>query len=142
MGRSGELTAFVHELRSELEAWVAAGKRGLWLTIPAACHAYISAARSAGFDFHHATPEGIVLTRWLPKTPSPLPRFAFTLIGVGGVVLDERGHVLMVQEMVSPAPRMQGSWKYATAVWDTKPSDKRHPWTLRWLPFLAAGRVT
>jgi hypothetical protein len=37
--------------------------------------------------------------------------YAFTMIGVGGVVLNERGEVLLVQERFSPSARMQGSWK-------------------------------
>ena len=37
------------------------------------------------------------------------PRYGFTQIGVGGVVLNARGEVLMVQERVSPIPRLQGT---------------------------------
>ena len=104
--------AFVDELRSSLSSWIAGGKRGVWLTLPTACHAYVSAAIESGFEYHHATPEYLQLVRWLPiDTPSPLPRYAFTLIGVGGVVVNSDGKVLMVQERVSPSARMQGSWK-------------------------------
>ena len=43
--------------------------------------------------------------------PSPLPKYAFTQIGVGGVVVNGHGEVLMVQEKVSPLPIYQGTWK-------------------------------
>ena len=33
------------------------------------------------------------------------------IVGVGGVVVNGRGEVLLVQERVSPSERMQGSWK-------------------------------
>ena len=37
-------------------------------------------------------------------------------VGVGGVVLNSRGEVLMVQERVSPMAAFQGSWKCVTCV--------------------------
>ena len=46
----------------------------------------VDAAVAAGFEYHHATAGYLQLTRWLPDTPSPLPRYAFTTVGVGGVV--------------------------------------------------------
>ena len=84
----------------------------MWLKLPLEAHGLVSSAVSFGFGFHHATSDYLQLTRWLPTdVPSPLPRYAFTLIGVGGVVLNGEDKVLMVQERVSPSPRMQGSWK-------------------------------
>lgn len=110
-GAPWELSGFVSKLHASLEEWQAAGKQGVWLTLPLEAHTYVSAAVEAGFVYHHATASRLVLTRWLPSTPSPLPRYAFTTIGVGGVVVNVRGEVLMVQERVSPSPRMQGAWK-------------------------------
>ena len=88
----------------------------MWLHLPAAAHALVPAAVCAGFRYHHATPNYLQLTRWLPRdVPSPLPRYAFTQIGVGGVVVNSEGRILMVilmvKERVSPMPRMQGAWK-------------------------------
>ena len=51
------------------------------------------------------------MTRWLPDTPSPLPKYGFTQIGVGGVVLNSKNEVLMVVERTSPLAMFQGSWK-------------------------------
>lgn len=39
-----------------------------------------------------------------------MPLYAFTKIGVGGVVMNRRGEVLMVQERTA-SPKHQGSWK-------------------------------
>eukprot|EP00961_Rhodomonas_salina_P263782 3565254-Rhodomonas_salina.1 len=51
-------------------------------------------ARDAGFALHHAKPDYLLMTRWLPQdVPSPLPLFAFTQIGVGGVVINRSGQV-------------------------------------------------
>ena len=41
-----------------------AEKRGVWLRLPLHAHAYVSAAVEAGFEYHHATPEYLQLTRW------------------------------------------------------------------------------
>ena len=106
-----EVSTFVDELHAALDAWLAADKRGVWLQLPVDAANFVPAAVSAGFRFHHATNEYVELVRWLPPTPSPLPSYAFTTLGVGGVVVNGNGEVLMVQERVSPSPRMQGSWK-------------------------------
>jgi 8-oxo-dGTP pyrophosphatase MutT (NUDIX family) len=64
-----------------------------------------------GFKFHHAKPDYVLLTQWLPESPSSLPLYGFTQIGVGGVVVNAAGAVLMVVERVSPLPMFQGCWK-------------------------------
>lgn len=102
---------FDRELKQGLEAWQAAGKKGVWLKVPLSCSSLIGAAAANGFSFHHAKPEYALLTRWLPQTPSSLPVYGFTQIGVGGVVVNSKDEVLMVQERVSPLPMFQGSWK-------------------------------
>ena len=113
-----EVSTFVDELHGHLDAWLAADKKGVWLKLPLHAAAFVPPAVSAGFCFHHATNDYIQLTRWLPKSPSPLPTYAFTTVGVGGVVVNSAGEVLMVQEKVSPMPRMQGAWKLAGGLVD------------------------
>jgi len=103
---------FERELAAALGGWQAAGKRGLWLRVPVECSACIAPAIARGFVYHHAQPGYAQLTRWLPTDqPSPLPAYAFTQIGVGGVVVNAAGEVLMVQERVAPMPLHQNSWK-------------------------------
>jgi len=102
---------FERLLRTRVEGWAAAGKGGLWLTIPLECAALAGVGEKLGFTFHHAKPTYVLMTRWLLPTASPLPAYAFTQIGVGGVVVNKRGEVLMVQERISPLSAYQGSWK-------------------------------
>lgn len=99
------------ELRQGLETWVAKGKQGIWLKVPLQAASCVGSAVTQGFQFHHAKQDYVLLTRWLPDTPSSLPKYSFTQIGVGGIVLNGKGEVLMVQERVSPIPLFQGSWK-------------------------------
>lgn len=103
--------AFGRELGRGLAAWQEAGKRGIWLKIPPSCAAFVGHAVDLGFAYHHAQAEYVLLTRWLPATPSSLPRYGYTQIGVGGVVVNSKDEVLMVQERTSPMPVFQGSWK-------------------------------
>jgi len=103
--------AFREALERRVAGWQAAGKGGLWLHIPLQCASFCGAAATMGFDFHHAKPGYVLMTRWLLQTPSPLPKYAFTQIGCGGVVVNAKGEVLMVQERVSPMPMYHGSWK-------------------------------
>lgn len=103
---------FGRALGKALEKWIAQGKQGVWLKIPLPCAALSGAAAQLQFDFHHAKTGYLLMTRWLPTDkPSSLPNYSFTQIGVGGVVVNSRGEVLMVQERVSPLPIYQGSWK-------------------------------
>lgn len=106
------VVAFSAELQSSLASWEEAGKGGIWLTIPLSSASCVGAAAAQGFEYHHAKPDYALLTRWLPKDkPSPLPKYGFTQVGVGGVVVNHKDEVLMVQEKVSPLPMFQGSWK-------------------------------
>jgi len=103
---------FDQELKTAVDQAMADEKRGLWLKVPVACAGFLGSATARGFKFHHAQPQYVLLTRWLPtNVPSTLPPYAFTQVGVGGVVVNAYNEVLLVQERVSPLPIYQGSWK-------------------------------
>ena len=107
-----DAATFGRVLKDKIDEWKAAGKRGLWLTVELQCSVVIGEAVAQGFVFHHAQPSYVMLTRWLPEDQeNKLPRYGFTQIGVGGVVVNSKGEVLLVQERVSPIPKFQGCWK-------------------------------
>lgn len=104
---------FDAELKKKIEEWSNQAVRGVWLTIPIESAVYVGVACKQGFEFHHAKPNYVLLTLWLLKNePSTLPKYGFTQIGVGAVVVNNKNQVLMVQERVSPSPLYQGSWKF------------------------------
>ncbi len=110
--------AFAALLSASLAHWRASRVRGVWLPIPAALSPLIPAALAQGFAFHHATPAQLVLTHWLEVgSPSSLPVFPSTAIGVGAFVLNAEGHLLVVQEKRGPAAR-PGFWKMVTGLVD------------------------
>ena len=57
----------------------------------------------------------VMLTKWLPPTPSTLPPNASHQVGVGAFVVNERGEVLVVQEN-SGILRGKGVWKMPTGL--------------------------
>jgi len=55
------------------------------------------AAQEQGFKFHHAKEDYLMLTKWLPQSPSKLPGFASHFVGVGGLVMDkEKKRILCI----------------------------------------------
>jgi 8-oxo-dGTP pyrophosphatase MutT (NUDIX family) len=85
-------------LTASLAAWTNKGKRGVWLKVPKVKTALLPVAIEAGFAIHHAQPLYVMLTHWLVDEPNNLPGYATHFAGVGGVVFNKRGEVLVVAE--------------------------------------------
>lgn len=91
--------AFNRQLERSLAAWREAKRRGIWLSIPADRTELIPIAQKHGFVLHHAKAEYVMLTHWLdPVEPNQLPSYAMSTIGVGGVVINKKREVLLIQE--------------------------------------------
>jgi 8-oxo-dGTP pyrophosphatase MutT (NUDIX family) len=114
-GLPADPAAFGAALRSSVVSWRDAGRRGVWLKLPLQHAALVPVAVAEGFIFHHAEPEHLMLARWLPAGPSPLPANASHQVGVGAFVLNAAGEVLVVQERSGPAAR-PGFWKLPTGL--------------------------
>lgn len=114
-GLSSVPERFCEQLDQSLAAWKDSGVRGVWLKIPIQKSHLISLAVERGFGFHHAEEGHLMLTRWLPDGPSPLPLNASTQVGVGALVVNDEGKVLLVQESVGPS-KGKNMWKIPTGV--------------------------
>ena len=114
-GLPADTAAFASALSSSCVRWRDAGRRGVWLKLPLDRAALVPVAVAEGFIFHHAEPEHLMLARWLPAGPSPLPANASHQVGVGAFVLNAAGEVLVVQERSGPAAR-PGFWKLPTGL--------------------------
>ncbi len=53
-----DTATFAARLSASLAAWAAAGRRGVWLQLPASHAAFIPVALEQGFVFHHAEQVG------------------------------------------------------------------------------------
>jgi hypothetical protein len=95
-------TAFEHQLEQSLAAWRQAKRRGIWLSIPHDRTELIPIAQKFGFVLHHARSDFVMLTHWLDeKEPNQLPTYAISSIGVGGLVVNKKRDVLIIQERFS-----------------------------------------
>ena len=95
----------------------AEGRRGVWLHVPIEHSAAAAAASRHGFAFHHAEGDQALLLRWLPDGPCPVPAFATHIVGVGGLVINDRSEVLCVRE-AHPNGGGRGSWKLPGGLMD------------------------
>ena len=90
---------FERQLEQSIAAWRTAKRRGIWLSIPHDRTELIPVAQKLGFVLHHAKAEYVMLTHWLDeKEPNQLPTYAMSTIGVGGLVVNKKREVLLIQE--------------------------------------------
>lgn len=110
--------AFKQKLTAGLAAWKGEKKRGIWLKVPQNAASFVGVAVELGFGFHHAK-EGLMgkdpylmLTNWLPTDePNPLPKYPHHQVGAGGMVVNKRGEVLVIQEKIGITAGRTDFWK-------------------------------
>ncbi|KAJ6235820.1 hypothetical protein M0813_28380 [Anaeramoeba flamelloides] len=74
--------------------------RGVWIQIPIALSILIPVlVNEFKFEFHHAKPTYLMLTRWLPtEEKNLLYNGPFSLVGVGGLIINSDNQVLLIKE--------------------------------------------
>jgi len=108
---------FGRALEASITQWREDGRKGVWLHIPKEKSHFIPIAIELGFSFHYCSPSVIVLTKWLPKTPSTLPMAPSHFVGVGGVVINENEEVLVVKEKKwTSHTNMEDTWR-TSRIW-------------------------
>lgn len=88
---------FAAALRHSLRVWGREGRRVVWLMVPIQQSRLIPVAVDAGFTFHHAGSEYLMLTRALDDHAC-VPGHATHYIGAGGVVVNDQDELLVVVE--------------------------------------------
>lgn len=107
-----ELTSFAAQLDDVMASVRNANRKGVWMRVPLSQGGVLPLAAAHGFRFHHAVGESAMLLAWLPEDePCPVPDFATHVVGVGGMCINERHEVLVVQERRAATTTSQGSWK-------------------------------
>ncbi|CAF0836226.1 unnamed protein product [Adineta steineri] len=90
---------FERQLEKSIEAWRQQKRRGIWLSIPHDQTELIPTAQKLGFVLHHAKADYVMLTHWLDESdPNQLPSYAMSTIGVGGLIVNKKREVLLIQE--------------------------------------------
>eukprot|EP00913_Durusdinium_trenchii_P007523 g7070.t1 len=112
-----EQDAFRTILASSLDEWMKRGKQGVWLRLDISAAALVPIAISEfGFEYHHAERDYVMMTKWLPSNcPNTLPHNASHTIGVGALVTNSEGKILLAREKSGPAARSK-VWKIPTGL--------------------------
>jgi len=92
---------FREKLKASLEHWEQNGGRSVQIFFkPPKCH-LMNVAAENGFYFHHANKADnyVAMCKWLDKkVEDRLPAYADHYVGVGGIVINSKEEVLMIQE--------------------------------------------
>lgn len=68
----------------------------------------VDVAIQCGFEMHHCTKDHIVLSQWLLEgETSRLPHYTSHFIGAGGLIINDKNEMLVVQEKNG---HREGSW--------------------------------
>jgi mutator protein MutT len=73
----------------------------------------MNVAAKQGFYFHHAKDGYVLMCHWMDESmPNRLPAYADHFVGVGGLVINERREVLMIQEKRAKLQGASKPWKF------------------------------
>ncbi|KAI4388589.1 hypothetical protein MLD38_000903 [Melastoma candidum] len=92
------------------------GKQGVWIKFPIGLENLHDIAAREGFEYHHAERDYVMMTNWMPMTPSTLPGNATHRVTIGAIILNDRREVLVVQEKKG---KFRGIWKIPTGTANT-----------------------
>jgi len=99
---------FLDKLKTSLQKWSQENIRAVWFYVAHEEAEWVPILVKNGFSFHHANKERVALLKWLDTSEiCNIPSYAHTLVGVGGMVVNEKDEVLVVQERFYTAPH----WK-------------------------------
>ncbi|KAI4305625.1 hypothetical protein L6164_028981 [Bauhinia variegata] len=104
-------------LNDSLSHWREQGKKGVWIKLPLGHSSLVDVAVKAGFRYHHAEPDYIMLVRWIPNTADTLPANASHRVAIGAFVMNANREVLVVQESNGRFSGI-GVWKLPTGAVD------------------------
>ncbi|XP_054817307.1 nudix hydrolase 2-like [Prosopis cineraria] len=109
---------FSSMLDASISYWRQQGKKGVWIKLPLELSNLVEAATKAGFRYHHAEPDYLMLVRWIPNnTPDVLPANASHRVSIGAFVMNSKREVLVVQEKYGRFSGI-GLWKLPTGAVD------------------------
>ncbi|ALC49589.1 CG8128 [Drosophila busckii] len=100
---------FQEKLEKSLAFWTTNANRAIWFRVHKPQASWVPILTDSGFDFHHTRNGAVIMYRWLPTHESSnLPHYAHTLLGVGGLVVNDQQQVLVVSDRYAMIPN---SWK-------------------------------
>jgi len=98
----------VDKLEMSIKLWEDKGARAIWFHVSTEHADWVPLLVNKGFRFHHATSEKVAMLYWMdPNEPCQVPSYAHTLIGVGGMVVNDKDEILAIEERF----RASDHWK-------------------------------
>lgn len=110
-------SSFASKLQDSISHWNKHGKKGIWINLPILHSNLVDSAVKAGFKYHHAEADYLMLVYQIPGTSVRFPAYASHRVGVGAFVFNDKREVLVVQE-TSGKFGGTGVWKIPTGVVD------------------------
>ncbi|CAI8597909.1 unnamed protein product [Vicia faba] len=104
---------FASMLEASISQWRKQGKKGVWIKLAREHSNLVAPAVEAGFEYHHAEPDHLMLVYWIPNTPNTIPANASHRISIGAFVINTKMEVLVVQEKNGRFSG-KGIWKLPT----------------------------
>lgn len=101
---------FRRRLADAMDDWEDVGYKVAWLEVPLVNSALVPVAAEAGFRYHHADEDYVMMTLQIEEG-AYIPPHATHYIGAGGVVLSEDRQLLVVSERHQIRPRSGHSYK-------------------------------
>ena len=106
---------FEVQLLASLQHWKTLGARSIQIAFkPPKCH-LMNVAAKHGFYFHHAHRQDnyVLMCLWTDQTVADrMPAYADHYVGVGGIMVNDKQEVLMIQETRSIGKGAEKPWKF------------------------------
>lgn len=110
-------SSFASKLQDSISHWKEHEKKGIWINLPILHSNLVDSAVKAGFKYHHAEADYLMLVYQIPDTSVRFPAYASHRVGIGAFVFSDKREVLVVQE-TSGKFGGTGVWKIPTGVVD------------------------
>ena len=102
----------ISELISDL---IKINAKAIWLYIPINLSHLITLFALKNFSFHHTEDNVLIMSKWLLNSKIRLPNYATHYFGVGGLIINQEGKILLVKEKNNFA-KLKGIWKIPTGL--------------------------
>ncbi|KAG2394358.1 Nudix hydrolase [Vigna angularis] len=90
MEESMDSSVFAFLLEDSISKWKEQGKRGVWIKLAREHSNLVDSAVKAGFRFHHAEPDYLMLVNWIANTPDTLPANSSHRVAIGAFVMNAK----------------------------------------------------
>ena len=104
------------KIKTMIEEFKKINLKAIWLTLSISQSNVISHFYNNNFLFHHTEKNtDLVMYNWLLDTPCNLPKFASYYLGIGALIINTSGKILLVKEK-SSLRKFKDLWKIPTGL--------------------------